>query len=67
VALLAVTFVAEPVVAVGRTFVQYGLGGLIPDGQTTVALPDPASSALAPTAKQPPRSASRLRCKYLIM
>ena len=36
-ALLVVTLVAAPVVAVGGTFVQYGLGGLIPDGQTIVA------------------------------
>jgi hypothetical protein len=67
VADLAVTFVALVVVAVGGTFEQYGLGGVMPEGQTIVALPGPANTALAPTAARPPRSASRLRCKYLAM
>jgi hypothetical protein len=65
VAFLAVTFVAEPVVAVGGTFVQYGLGGLIPDGQTSVALLGAAESAPAPIATMPLRSASDLKCLFM--
>jgi hypothetical protein len=67
VAFLALTFVALLVVAVGGTFAQYGLPGFTPGGQTIVALPGAADSALAPTATMPPRSASHLRCEYLVM
>lgn|SRR5579884_3592799 len=67
VALVPLTLVALVVVAVGGTFVQYGLGGLTPAGHTIVALLGAARSALAQAAMRPPRSASRMRCEYLVM
>jgi hypothetical protein len=59
--------VAPVVVAVGGTFVQYGLGGLIPCGQTIVAPTGEAETDIAPAAIRPPRSASHLRCVCLVM
>ena len=67
VAFLAPTLVALPVVAVGGTFVQYGLGGFIPVGQTIVAPAGAADSAIRPAATRPPSGASHLRCEYLVM
>jgi hypothetical protein len=66
VALVPFTSVALPVVAVGRTFVQQGLGGFIPVGQTIVALDGAADRIRTPAATKPPRAGSHLRCEYLI-
>ena len=60
-ALVPLIFVAERVVAVGGTFVQYGLGGLIPVGQTTVAPLGIAESAITPATTSPPTAADRRR------
>jgi hypothetical protein len=67
VALVALTFVALPVVAVGGTFVQYALGGFTPCGQTMVAPVGTADSANTPAATRPPAGASHLRCEYLVI
>lgn len=66
-ALVARTCVASPVIAIGGTFVQYGLGGLVPFGQTIVALPGAAMSALAHPATRPPRTTSHLRRVNLVI
>ncbi len=66
-ALVPLILVAGRVVAVGGTFVQYELGGFIPDGQTIVAPLGTADRAMTPAAMRPPTDASRLRCEYLVM
>ena len=47
--------------------ISYGLGGLIPAGQTGVAPAGMAESAMTAAATRPPRVASRPRCAYLTM
>jgi hypothetical protein len=66
-ALVPVILVAGRVVAVGGTFVQYGLGGFIPDGQTIVAPLGSAERPRMPTTMRLPTATSRLRCEYLVM
>jgi hypothetical protein len=65
-ALVPVTLLAGRVAAVGGTFVQYGLGGLIPLGQTMVARPGAAAIASAPAPKTAPTATSLLTCEYLL-
>ena len=69
VARLGLTLVASLVVAVGGTFVQYGLVGLgvCPAWQTSVAPAGAAESAMTPAAARAPRGNSRVRCEYLVM
>ena len=67
VALVALTFVAFLVMAAGLTFVQYGLGGLTPFGQTIVAPVGAADSAITPAATRPAAGANHLRCRYLVI
>jgi hypothetical protein len=56
-------FVAGRVLAVGRTFEQYGLGGVIPDGQTIVAPLGTDDRARVPAVRSATTVASRLTCE----
>src|SRR5690349_12825477 len=66
-ALVPLILVAGRVVAVGGTFVQYGLGGVTPDGHTTVAPLGTAARPRTPAKMRLPTIASRLRCEYLVI